>query len=166
MHPLALLTAPEVAAATAALRLVLESSLEQKDPESKAMSLRWIGELKAHTGESEHRPYPPHASSSSWYCALARPGIFVFASCNNPEVSLEEPSAFCDRESLMEDSDALEFGSLERRARVIAYSKSSPTPRVPPPQRDMHAITAVSCRAQIAPWPFFARARRRDEPNV
>jgi hypothetical protein len=61
MHPLALLTAPEVAAATAALRLVLESSLEQQDPESKAMSLRWIGELKAHTGDCEHGPYPLHA---------------------------------------------------------------------------------------------------------
>jgi hypothetical protein len=39
------------------------------------------------------------------------------------EVSLEEPFTLEDRQSLLYDSDATEFGSLERRARVTVYSE-------------------------------------------
>ena len=38
------------------------------------------------------------------------------------EVSLEEPSSPEDRQSLLEDSDAKSFGSLDRKARVCVYS--------------------------------------------
>jgi len=39
------------------------------------------------------------------------------------EVTLEEPHTLEDRQSLLYDSDATEFGSLDRRARVTVYSK-------------------------------------------